>query len=133
MVHLFLVGDPKQSIYRFRRGDIVTYNRVKDDLSSSREAKCCRWSKSFRSAEMKSVTWNNCNLQLRSFLPEANQYIAAAENMVQGRVDVSEAMELSLEYAQASPAELNAKLGDSNRMRKPIRSRDSFAMRSILK
>ena len=26
---LFLVGDPKQSIYRFRRGDIVTYNRVK--------------------------------------------------------------------------------------------------------
>ncbi|MBU1944598.1 MAG: UvrD-helicase domain-containing protein [Actinobacteria bacterium] len=26
---LFVVGDPKQSIYRFRRADIVTYNRVK--------------------------------------------------------------------------------------------------------
>jgi ATP-dependent helicase/nuclease subunit A len=27
---LFVVGDPKQSIYRFRRADIVTYNQVKD-------------------------------------------------------------------------------------------------------
>jgi ATP-dependent helicase/nuclease subunit A len=30
---LFVVGDPKQSIYRFRRADIVTYNRVKDIIS----------------------------------------------------------------------------------------------------
>ncbi len=29
---LFLVGDPKQSIYRFRRADIVTYNRVKEKI-----------------------------------------------------------------------------------------------------
>ena len=26
---LFVVGDPKQSIYRFRRADIDTYNEVK--------------------------------------------------------------------------------------------------------
>ncbi len=29
---LFIVGDPKQSIYRFRRADIQTYNQVRDRL-----------------------------------------------------------------------------------------------------
>ena len=32
---LFVVGDPKQSIYRFRRADIVTYNQVKEIIRSS--------------------------------------------------------------------------------------------------
>jgi ATP-dependent helicase/nuclease subunit A len=32
---LFVVGDPKQSIYRFRRADIVTYNQVKHIISES--------------------------------------------------------------------------------------------------
>lgn len=32
---LFVVGDPKQSIYRFRRADIITYNRVKHIILSS--------------------------------------------------------------------------------------------------
>ncbi len=32
---LFVVGDPKQSIYRFRRADIVTYNKVKEVIVAS--------------------------------------------------------------------------------------------------
>ncbi len=32
---LFIVGDPKQSIYRFRRADIDTYNRVKTIIKDS--------------------------------------------------------------------------------------------------
>ncbi len=32
---LFVVGDPKQSIYRFRRADIVTYNQVKATIEKT--------------------------------------------------------------------------------------------------
>jgi ATP-dependent helicase/nuclease subunit A len=32
---LFVVGDPKQSIYRFRRADIDTYNQVRDIIKNS--------------------------------------------------------------------------------------------------
>ena len=34
---LFVVGDPKQSIYRFRRADITIYNRVKDIIEKNGE------------------------------------------------------------------------------------------------
>ena len=36
---LFVVGDPKQSIYRFRRADIVTYNEVKRIIESTRRSR----------------------------------------------------------------------------------------------
>ena len=32
---LFIVGDPKQSIYRFRRADIDTYNRVRERIKAT--------------------------------------------------------------------------------------------------
>ena len=32
---LFVVGDPKQSIYRFRRADITTYNQVKEQIRNT--------------------------------------------------------------------------------------------------
>ncbi|MEZ6134255.1 MAG: UvrD-helicase domain-containing protein [Pirellulaceae bacterium] len=81
---LFLVGDPKQSIYRFRRGDIVTYNRVKEIFQAS-GGEVLALVKNFRSrTELRE--WNNRIFQDK-FLPEADRYTPAAENMVQGRVD----------------------------------------------
>jgi ATP-dependent helicase/nuclease subunit A len=44
---LFLVGDPKQSIYKFRRADIVLYRQVRDDLIG-RGVRLVHLTKSFR-------------------------------------------------------------------------------------
>jgi ATP-dependent exoDNAse (exonuclease V) beta subunit len=44
---LFVVGDPKQSIYRFRRADVGTYQAVKDQLVA-RGAACVTLTTSFR-------------------------------------------------------------------------------------
>ncbi|MBN1274226.1 MAG: UvrD-helicase domain-containing protein [Candidatus Aminicenantes bacterium] len=54
---LFLVGDPKQSIYRFRRADIVTYNLVKDILRKS-DGEILRLTTNFRSLHALGE-WNN--------------------------------------------------------------------------
>ncbi len=46
---LFVVGDPKQSIYRFRRADIVTYNTVKKIIRENGQV--VRLTGNFRSTE----------------------------------------------------------------------------------
>ncbi len=81
---LFLVGDPKQSIYRFRRGDIVTYNRVKEIFKAS-GGEVLALVKNFRS-RVELRQWNNEIFKIK-FLAEADQYTPAAEDMVQGRID----------------------------------------------
>jgi ATP-dependent helicase/nuclease subunit A len=53
---LFVVGDPKQSIYRFRRADIVVYNEVKEIFK--RNGKIVLLSANFRSAPQ-IVDWVN--------------------------------------------------------------------------
>ncbi|HEV2423787.1 MAG TPA: UvrD-helicase domain-containing protein [Terriglobia bacterium] len=45
---LFIVGDPKQAIYRFRRADLGIYQRVKDQLSGRGGAHCLELTTSFR-------------------------------------------------------------------------------------
>jgi ATP-dependent helicase/nuclease subunit A len=46
---LFLVGDPKQSIYRFRRADVGIYQQVRDQLTRH-GARCVELTTSFRAA-----------------------------------------------------------------------------------
>ncbi len=100
---LFLVGDPKQSIYRFRRGDIVTYNRVKEVFQSS-GGEVLALVKNFRSrTELRE--WNN-QVFRNKFLPQADQYTPAAEDMLQGRVD-AQAGELCGVFTLTVDSELN--------------------------
>ena len=48
---LFVVGDPKQSIYRFRRADIATYNLVKEKFRQWEGAEVLELFANFRSGE----------------------------------------------------------------------------------
>ncbi|MCA9647750.1 MAG: UvrD-helicase domain-containing protein, partial [Myxococcales bacterium] len=56
---LFVVGDPKQAIYRFRRADIMLYERVKEQLLGS-GAELLHLSTSFRSRPAIQSLVNHC-------------------------------------------------------------------------
>lgn len=58
---LFVVGDPKQSIYRFRRADIVTYNQVKEIIRRSR-GKIVNLTRNFRTTP-RLADWVNSTFQ----------------------------------------------------------------------
>lgn len=81
---LFVVGDPKQSIYRFRRGDMVTYNRVKEIFERS-GGEVLALAKNFRSVD-DLLGWNNRMFE-EIFPAKATPYAPAAENMLVGRDD----------------------------------------------
>ena len=100
---LFLVGDPKQSIYRFRRGDTVTYCRVREIFQQS-GGEVLKLMKNFRSGT-EIIDWNNRVFESK-FLPNADQYQAASERMLQGRVD-SASGELTGVRSLLVPSELN--------------------------
>ena len=78
---LFLVGDPKQAIYRFRRGDIVTFNRMRDLITQSGEV--LPLIQNFRS-QASLIDWNN-NVYRNLFGTKATAYSPAAEDMIHGR------------------------------------------------
>jgi len=71
---LFVVGDPKQSIYRFRRADIDIYNEVKR-LLQNRGGKVLTLTTNFRSVEAVG-SWIN-GVFKGVFPEEADQYQAA--------------------------------------------------------
>lgn len=79
---LFVVGDPKQSIYRFRRADIVTYNAVKRIIQDA-GGDVLALRTNFRTIEPV-VAWNN-RIFAATFPAEANAHSPAAASMHVGR------------------------------------------------
>lgn len=71
---LFLVGDPKQSIFRFRRADIDTYNLVKEQIKKG-GGEVLHLTTNFRSLDALAV-WNNGVFE-NMFPEEADRYQAA--------------------------------------------------------
>src|SRR5262249_4544132 len=81
---LFLVGDPKQSIYRFRRADIVTYEQVKE-IVAQHHGKVVLLTANFRSRS-ELVDW--CNDTFQNVFPTtATKYQPAACPMLVGQTD----------------------------------------------
>ncbi|MGI9471412.1 MAG: UvrD-helicase domain-containing protein, partial [Rubripirellula sp.] len=78
---------PKQSIYRFRRGDIVTYNRVREVFERT-DAELVSLSRNFRSTD-ELIDFNN-RIFSEKFLPVADSYAPAVENMLVGREESTE-------------------------------------------
>lgn len=71
---LFLVGDPKQSIFRFRRADIDTYNLVKEQIKAG-GGEVIHLTTNFRFLDELAV-WNN-GVFRNVFPEEADRYQAA--------------------------------------------------------
>jgi ATP-dependent helicase/nuclease subunit A len=83
---LFVVGDPKQSIYRFRRADIVTYNTVKEIITST-GGLCVTLTANFRSAAPV-VDWVNAVFQSGEFFPStANDFSPSYSPFLVGRTE----------------------------------------------
>jgi ATP-dependent helicase/nuclease subunit A len=94
---LFVVGDPKQSIYRFRRADIVTYNEVKKVLQGKEAGggRIIRLEANFR-AISPVIDW-------------VNQVFEPGEK---GQEDTEKAMlRFPAEESQQSPAYVHLKTG----------------------
>ncbi len=81
---LFLVGDPQQSIYRFRRADIVTYEKAKHLILAS-GGQVVPLTTNFRSRKSL-VQW--VNACFRNFFPaERSVYAPQHRPMLEGRQD----------------------------------------------
>jgi len=80
---LFVVGDPKQSIYRFRRADILTYNKVRSIIGA--HGQIVSLAANYRSCEP-IVNWvNDCFSSI--FPPAADDYNPADHPLKVGRTE----------------------------------------------
>jgi ATP-dependent helicase/nuclease subunit A len=84
---LFVVGDPKQSIFRFRRADIITYRQVKDIIEKNRGL-VVPLSTNFRSIG-RVIDWVNQTFD--QVFPDAEtNYMPAKRPMATGRAGDSD-------------------------------------------
>ncbi len=81
---LFVVGDPKQSIYRFRRADIVTYNEVRRIIKAS-GGHVVSLTANFR-ATAPLVEWINASFSAR-FPTKATEVAPGYSALEVGRLD----------------------------------------------
>lgn len=81
---LFVVGDPKQSIYRFRRADILTYSRVRSIIEEV-GGQVVPLTANFRSAQPVIEWINPCFSHL--FPPDADDHSPADRPLDVGRLD----------------------------------------------
>ena len=85
---LFVVGDPKQSIYRFRRADIVTYNTVKEIITAT-GGQCVTLTANFRSAPPV-VDWVNGVFAGPGFFPSvADEFSPVYTPFLVGRAEAA--------------------------------------------
>lgn len=85
---LFVVGDPKQSIYRFRRADIVTFNQVKRIIAEdSTRGAVIELSTNFRSSGTV-VNWINRVFADKFSSDESNRFSPTYTPLQIGRHDV---------------------------------------------
>ena len=102
---LFVVGDPKQSIYRFRRADIVTYNDVKDAIQrgNSQAGHSIQLSSNFRTVDS-IISWVN-----QVFEPKDTASSELADAMV--RFNKTDSPE-SPRYVPLDPARVDKNSGN---------------------
>ncbi|MFT5526624.1 MAG: ATP-dependent helicase/nuclease subunit A [Pirellulaceae bacterium] len=98
---LFLVGDPKQSIYRFRRADIVTYSQMKQLVLRS-DGEVLPLTRTFRTTS-KVRNWIN-EVFSEAFPSSENTYSPAYSLLEEGRPD--DTAQLDGVYRLDVPADL---------------------------
>lgn len=106
---LFVVGDPKQSIYRFRRADITTYNEVKRIILEG-GGQTVQLTANFRAVEPL-VNWVNNHFE-EVFPKKADDYAPAYVPLETGRTDTGGG-DLSGLYKIQLPPDVARKQDDS--------------------
>lgn len=117
---LFVVGDPKQSVYRFRRADIVTYRQVCDIITAS-GGDVIHLTTNFRTAGGL-VKWVNGAFR-DAFPKKSTPYAPSLAPMAAGRRDV--------EAGSLEGLRLVATSGEGTRNEEVIEEEGSFIARFI--